>query len=78
MVLVEKSYKYRKEGGRPVYVVQNTENGILGTDLFPADCDEDCLDERVDLQSGIFQPSNPTYVADGDFWEANPDGEYEP
>ena len=34
-----------------------------GTDLFCEDCDEDYIDERVDLQQG-FQPHAPVFITD--------------
>ena len=50
------------------------ETGELGTDLWPQDCDEDQLDEKVDWSLG-FVPTQPVYLATGDFFEENPEDE---
>ena len=57
--MVEKAFKNRgRFNAAKTYVVHNPQENVDGTDLFPEDCDEEYLDERVDLQQGV-QPHAP-------------------
>ena len=47
------------------YVVHKPQENDDGTDLCCEDCDEDYIDERVDLQQG-FQPHAPVFIADNE------------
>ena len=62
--MVEKAYKNRgRFDAAKTYVVHNPQENVEGTDLFCEDCDEEYLDERVDLQQG-FQPRAPVFLAE--------------
>ena len=64
---------YRNQGPfKKTYVVHDPDNGQEGTDLFPEDCDEDDLDNKVDTSQG-FTPHEPLLMATGDYFEENPD-----
>ena len=80
--MVQNSYKTR-QGRSPVYVVDDPDNELIGTDLWPEDCDEDDVDAKVDWTQG-FNPVNPVYMATtvngeptGEFFRENPDVEPE-
>ena len=61
--MVERAFKNKNRfDAARTYVVDNPETGVQGTDLYMEDCDEDCLDDSVDL-SIEFDPLNPVYVA---------------
>ena len=63
---LKKAYKNRgRFDAAKTYVVHNPQENIEGTDLFCEDCDEEYLDERVDLQQG-FQPHAPVFIADNE------------
>ena len=59
-----KAYKNRgRFDAAKTYVVHNPQENVDGADLFCEYCDEEYLDERVDLQQG-FQPHAPVFLAD--------------
>ena len=71
-VMVEKAYKNRhNQDARKTYICEDTENNQAGTELYREDCDEDLIDEQVDLSSG-FKPANPVYST-----QATEEGEYD-
>ena len=71
--MVEKAFKNRgRFNAHKTYVVHDPENDLEGTDLFPEDCDEDCLDDKVDVRDG-FSPNQPALMATGPFFDENPE-----
>ncbi len=71
--VVDRAFKNRGRFNVHItYVVDDLGQGIEGTDLFPEDCDEDVIDDRVDLQQG-FSPTQPRMMATGDYFDENPE-----
>ena len=59
--MVEKAYKNRgRFDAAKTYVVHNPQENVDGADLFCEDCDEEYLDERVNLQQGFQPPTGST------------------
>ena len=76
--MVDRAFKNRGyANAHQTYVIHEPARGIDGTDLYPYDCDEDNLDDRVDLSQRLFDPGRPTLKATGDGDESDDDEPYQ-
>ena len=76
VTVVSRAFKNRgRVDAQKTYVAFDLENPeVPGTDLLREDCDKECLDEMVEISSG-FSPAKPVLLAQGAFFEENPDFE---
>ena len=74
--MVEKAYKNRgRFDAAKTYVVHNPQDNIDGTDLYCEDCDEEYLDDRVDLQQ-CFRPHAPIFITEHDGNDTSTDDDF--